>query len=1218
MRVPDRPVFHRASLRPGHERGRQEAKAPVCEISLAEGVETVTRRLGRILLGLGIILLAVGLAGGLGLWWRLASGPISLAFLKDRAEGVINDTIAASGFVLKTDDIILELDEESRIPLVRLSGVRFVDGEGRVLVHAPRGVVGLDGRAILRGEMRVRRIELIGPRITVRRRKDGELEVGFRPTSRPDRQLPAGAAPARRRGGGAAGRASVSTAKEDMRGESLAGKLEELALADVFRFIDEQIFSVRPGAEALASLEVIHIARASISYYDAINDILLYAPRADLVFQRVPFGHVLYAKAGISSGGRPWRVELTATFRRKARTYTVAARVHDVVVADVARNVFALTQLAQMKLPLSGHVEANFTHDGQLLKASAELSVGQGEVNFPGYIARPVRIREGLIRLDYLPRTGVFVLHPSLVFINGGATEISGRFRPRIVDGRLAAVDVQLELGRGDVKAPARKGELVIDHLKMDGEMRLDAAAFVVRDMILAAGGGVIRMRGRFVGEKEGVGIYVAGRGRDIPARVVKKLWPPVLAPGARQWLREHLIRGRIPEGTFQLALPAKAIMAAIERDEPVPDSMVHVAFSVADVSFTYVRGLPPVQETAGQALMTGNHFTLELNRGYSLLPSGRRLQLERGLMQVRDLARKVSPAVIELRVAGDVTGLAELLDMEPLQLLRKAGFARERMGGQAVVDMTFRLPLSREVTAGEIRVSASATVKKAKLVGLPGGFDLTDGDLNLLLRDGRLTVAGRARLNDLPARLKWSRAFDRPESAIELSMTLDDAARRKLGFDLAPWLTGTMPMRITAQERGGRVDAADVRIDLSRVRMRIDAIGWHRSPVKGTRGRLKLDFGKKGLIRIPSLRITGPGLNVRGRMVLKEGGGLIEATFPRFELDSANRLALGLVMRNGVLEVAAAGQSFDARPLIARLLGGGDSNGGGGGPGHSGPAAGRTPPVRVKVNIGGVLAARGEQVFNVKGLVEQRQGLVTRLSLTGLLSSRRPVSIDLAPAAGSLRRLRIVADDAGAVLRAAGLYSRIFGGRMEFSALLRRDGTVQRGLLVIRRFEVRNEGRLAEIARRDRRRRGPRRGMRFRKLVLPFSTDARFVRIGNALVKGDELGATANGIIRKQDLAMDIGGTIIPVYALNAAIGKVPIIGQLLTGGGGQGVFALTFALKGTMRNPKFIVNPASALAPGILRQFFQMGGHKVNPDGTPRTPPRPARGPTKLQNIR
>jgi hypothetical protein len=1177
----------------------------------------VTRRLGRIFLWLGVALLAVSLAAGLGLWWRLKSGPVSLSFLKARAERVVNDTIAASGLNLDTDDIILELDEESGIPIVRLGGVRLTDGAGRVLVHAPRGMVGLDTGRLLRGELRVRQLELIGPRISIRRRADGELEIGFQAVRGNARGKDADGQ-RRARSDPAAG--PVSTGKEDRKGGGLGERLERLALADVFRFIDEQIFSPGADAEALASLEVIHIARASISYYDEINDLLLFAPRADLIFRRVSFGHVLYVKAGVSSGGRPWRVELTASFRRKARTYTVAARVYDVVVADVARNVFAISQLAEMNLPLSGHVEANFSHDGRLLKASAELSVGQGEVNFPGYIARPARIREGLIRVDYLPEEDVFLLHPSLVFINGGATEISGRFRPRRAGGRLQAVEMRFELGRGDVEKPLQKGELIIDRLSVDGEVRLDAAEFVVRDMLLAAGGGVIRMRGRFAGEKEGVGIYVAGRGRNIPARVVKKLWPPVLAPGARQWLREHLLKGRIPEGTFQLALPARVILAAIERDEPVPDRMARVVFSVADADFTYVRGLPPVRGAVGRALMTGNHFTLEMDRGGSVLPSGRRLKLVKGTMKVRDLARKVSPAVIEVQTRGDAAGFAELLDMEPLGLLRKAGFARERIGGDATARIRFRLPLSRTLAADDISVDASARVLKARLVGLPGGFDLSEGDLSLVLRGRELEVKGQARLNGLPARLKWRRSMDRPESAIELVMTLDDAQRRRLGYDLRPWLSGPMPMRIRAVEKNGRVGTARVSLDLSRVSMRIDAIGWRRPPSKGTRAELELDFSRKGRVRIPALTIRGRKLFIRGRMELKEGGGLIEATFPRFELDASNRLAISLLMRKGMLEVGAAGESFDARPLIARLLGGGQNgreNGGQGGAAAA-SAQGDELPVRVKVNIGRVIAARGESVFDVRGVVERRKGLVTRLSLRGLLRGQRPVTIDLTPAANGLRRLRIVADDAGAVLRAAGLYSKIYGGRMEFSALLRADGTVQRGLLVVRRFEVRNEGRLAEITRNDRRRRGPRRGMRFRKLVLPFSTDGDFVRIGNALIKGNELGATANGIIRKRDLAMDIGGTIIPAYALNAAIGKVPILGQLLTGGGGQGVFALTFALRGTMRRPKFVVNPASALAPGILRQLFQMGGNRVNPDGTPKQPEPAARGPVRLQNIR
>ena len=126
----------------------------------------------------------------------------------------------------------------------------------------------------------------------------------------------------------------------------------------------------------------------------------------------------------------------------------------------------------------------------------------------------------------------------------------------------------------------------------------------------------------------------------------------------------------------------------------------------------------------------------------------------------------------------------------------------------------------------------------------------------------------------------------------------------------------------------------------------------------------------------------------------------------------------------------------------------------------------------------------------------------------------------------------------------------------------------------------------------------GPRnQGFTFTRLTVPFSSDRTFVRIGDSLLKGPEMGATVQGVIRKRDGAIDIGGTIIPAYALNSALGEIPLFGDILTGGKGQGVFGLTFALRGTMQKPEFIVNPVSALAPGFLRRIFEIGGNYPEP---------------------
>ena len=144
---------------------------------------------------------------------------------------------------------------------------------------------------------------------------------------------------------------------------------------------------------------------------------------------------------------------------------------------------------------------------------------------------------------------------------------------------------------------------------------------------------------------------------------------------------------------------------------------------------------------------------------------------------------------------------------------------------------------------------------------------------------------------------------------------------------------------------------------------------------------------------------------------------------------------------------------------------------------------------------------------------------------------------------------------------------------------------------MIIRKFDVKNEATIAEIDNRSKAKKSgqKRDGLSFKRLTVPFTADTEFVRIGDSLIRGDDLGATAEGVIRKSDGAIDITGTIIPAYGLNSFVGNIPLLGTILTGGKGEGIFGLAYAMGGTMAKPKFQVNPVSALAPGILRKFFE-----------------------------
>jgi hypothetical protein len=77
---------------------------------------------------------------------------------------------------------------------------------------------------------------------------------------------------------------------------------------------------------------------------------------------------------------------------------------------------------------------------------------------------------------------------------------------------------------------------------------------------------------------------------------------------------------------------------------------------------------------------------------------------------------------------------------------------------------------------------------------------------------------------------------------------------------------------------------------------------------------------------------------------------------------------------------------------------------------------------------------------------------------------------------------------------------------------------------------------------------------------------------------------------------AIDLVGVISPAYGVTGVLDSIPVLGNILSGGQGEGILAMTFAVKGPADDPKFTVNPLSLLTPGILRKVFS--GRSNPPD--------------------
>jgi hypothetical protein len=1104
--------------------------------------------------------------------FRLSQGPVALAFLKGPLENAINSNL--KGYHIDVEDAVVERDRVSGQPRVRLRNIVLQDDAGLTIARAPRAALAIDGKAILTGRLVPRQLELIGPRIDLYRHLNGSFSLGF-------------------------GNKAADEGVESLPDAASTPATETAPAFQLRDFLEKELLTTDAGSTAVSTLEAVKVSNANLTLFDEFNQARWNAPSANLVFRRMPYGFALFADISIVTGKVPWRSELVANYRLASRSFAVSARIFDLVPAELSEKVFALHRLAQVRFPLSGKAEIEMTDDGTMTKATAELSASEGVIGFPGYIADPISIKDGQLRFDLEPSTGALLIRESTLRLGGSQVQLDGKIVPqRLNDNRLAALDIFFSAKRLAVETGGGEaGDSQFDRLELKGLASVVESRFDIQDLILQAGNAGIRVRGSFEGQEEAIGVRLSGVLRDLPVSIVQKLWPPIIAPNTRKWLNANVSRGRLPEGRFQINVPGEAIARAFEGT-PLPDHMVNLEFSLRDVETRYFAMLPPISGARGFGRLQGNRFDLTLEDGQVLLPSGGRLAFVKGTLETPTLHARVVPTKIIVEAKGDARHVVELLDQKPLYYASSANIEPERIGGNANVhvEVDLRFPKGQRPV---IAVRADAAVDQIVLRGVFEQADIDGGQMSFAYGAGRIAAKGTVQLNKVPTYLEWSRAIGKNVSAeetIHIEAELDDQERLKLGLDMGSFVRGPVRIKLTADQPRGKLAKAKVEATLTKAELRIDAMRWWRPPGIESQASFDVDFTDPNNRSISNLQINGGNISIRGDVRLNANGEVLSADFPRIVLDDENRFRMKMRRKDGIATASVTGEAFDARQLINGMFRKDDAK-------LLPPKRAATVPVNIEARFERVYTNRGEALDDVEGNLTVVGSTVQQADIQGTFLNGAPATMKIIPA-GDHREMSVIVRDAGAALRAANLYSKASGGQLELTAKLgiAPDASIRQGMLVIRNFEVRDANALEEIDKTGRNTRtkqsGPRnQGLSFTKLTMPFSADQTFVRIGDSLVKGPELGASVQGVIRKRDGAIDIGGTIIPAYELNSAIGEVPLLGDILTGGKGQGVFGLTFAIRGTMNEPKFIVNPVSALAPGFLRRIFEIGGNYPEP---------------------
>lgn len=716
----------------------------------------------------------------------------------------------------------------------------------------------------------------------------------------------------------------------------------------------------------------------------------------------------------------------------------------------------------------------------------------------------------------------------------------------------------------------------------------------------------------------------------DVMVPDLHLYWPTVLRDGGRPWVVGNIPVGEAPEGRVMADV-------TIPKD-PTAEPLVHRldgSFSFRDVEVHYLWPLPPAMGLHGTATFDADSFNFVVESG-----SMQDLAVSGGDVVISGLQGPDQWLDVSFDAVGPLPTALKLLEHPRLDLLAELGFTSEGSAGQADARLRFVLPLEDEVTFDDIDLGVDGTLSDVLLRQAVLGEDLSGGPLSLSLTQHGMQVSGDLALGDTQAYgVNWSEAFEGAGERTQVNASipsLGQPARERLGVDLAPYVSGPVAAEIDLGIPAQGDSRLDLTVDLAEAALQIQDLGWSKpSGVPGRfAGRVLLREEQPTAIEDMSFDVEGLAMSA-GLMSFDERGEPTALNLGSVTFGNSSLQALTLrFLPGGGLEAEIGGGQID----VDDFLGGEDAEAQAG----TDTQESESPDSALRIvapNLSQLRFAENRFLEAVELRLHRDASGWQEAVLRGQIprhlwryggadaegdSGPKSVSLtygDSADRAG--KALQLQADDFGAMLRSLDLFDTLEGGTLSVVGsgegplpdhpmtfeLWADDYTLVEAPAMARLLTIASLTGIGELLGGQ--------GITFQRLTGDVVLAEG--RLSSDLVRayGPALGITARGHLDLEGANSDVRGTLVPAYSLNQVLGAIPLLGFLLTGGEGEGILGVNYRLSGSLEDPQFSVNPLSALAPGFLRNLFNLpAGDSGSGEGEQDTnfdpfPPESMRGP-------
>ena len=227
---------------------------------------------------------------------------------------------------------------------------------------------------------------------------------------------------------------------------------------------------------------------------------------------------------------------------------------------------------------------------------------------------------------------------------------------------------------------------------------------------------------------------------------------------------------------------------------------------------------------------------------------------------------------------------------------------------------------------------------------------------------------------------------------------------------------------------------------------------------------------------------------------------------------------------------------------------------------------------------------------FHLLGRINK--GKFEKISAKSQFSKKEYLDISLKKNKNNKKILEVYSDFPKALLNDYKIFEGIKGGKLLYNSTIDETGSISK--LTIENFKVTKApafatlltladlGGFADLLSGQ--------GMSFDILEINIKDDLNVTVIDEVLALGSSVSLHMNGYIEKETGLVSLNGTLVPAKMLNKLVLKIPVVGRILVGDKvGEGVFGVSFKMKGLPETIKTSVNPVKTITPRFITRALE-----------------------------